>query len=876
MGMRRTTATAAIAPADGPPDRIVAGVAGTSQAPSRPLSRTSPGARLSTLTFIVAVVVFFFLSGASGLIYQVAWVRILSLIFGITVHAVSTVLAGFMAGLALGSALAGRVAPRLRHPLRAYGVVECAIGATGVLTPWAFGWLRDVYPALNSTVEMQAAAWSGSAFLGGLAFWLPGIVRFAVAFGILLVPTTLMGATLPIMLKSSLVQGQSLGRSVSVLYAINTFGAIAGTVGAGFYLIAGYGIQASIRTAAALNVAIGVAALLLSFVVGRAVAGRTVDETASRGRDQGMTARAVAPARTRPLLSEWRLSEWRRPWPGRTVVVALAFGVSGLCALGYEVIWFRLLSLFAFDNSTYAFTVMLSTVLFGIATGSYVITPLMGRLARRINWWLVFAGLEWGIGILAILSITVLSNIDAVVARLTATWPNLATLTKSDDGWMLVAAGAAIVPPMFLSGMTFPVAALLYTRTSPRQVAAGAKESSTESSTENSSRRIGSLYAVNVMGAIAGSTLAGFVLLPQRASQQSLVLLAVGSVLAGALVLWVAPRRETGLWTKEGLTLAGAAALVATLRATPDMYERLQQARFPDQEVVWYREGLESTVTVVRDKEGYITLYTNSRGQARDEGPLVAFHRLLGHWPMLLHPDPQRALIVGIGGGTTSGAVAQHPNVEVDAVELSDAVIDAVRLFGHVNYYFFSLPNVHLIQNDARNHLLLSGRRYDVISGDAIRPNDAGAATLYSLEYYQLCAQALEEDGLMTQWLPPFSDFQYKLILRTFLAAFPHATLWQDGDLLIGSRSPITVDRATLEARFRNPQVRAGMEAVGVPTAGEFLSRFNATTDELRAVAGEGPVITDDRPYLEYFRSLPEDEPPDMKRYSRDVRQILR
>jgi spermidine synthase len=308
------------------------------------------------------------------------------------------------------------------------------------------------------------------------------------------------------------------------------------------------------------------------------------------------------------------------------------------------------------------------------------------------------------------------------------------------------------------------------------------------------------------------------------------------------------------------------------------MYERLQPARFPGKEVVWYREGLESTVTVVRDPaDGFITLYTNARGQARDEGPLVAFHRLLGHWPMLLHPRPERALIVGIGGGATAGAVAIHPGVHLDAVELSDAVIDAVRLFGHVNYRFYDRPNVDLIQNDARNHLLLSGRTYHVISGDAIRPNDAGAATLYSLEYYQLCAAALEEDGLMTQWLPPFSDFQYKLILRTFLAAFPHVTLWQDGDLLIGSKSPITIDRATLEARYQNnPQIRESMAATGVTTADEFVRRFNAGTDELRAFVGDGPVITDDRPYLEYFRSLPESEPPDVKRFSRDTRQVLR
>ncbi len=440
---------------------------------------------------------------------------------------------------------------------------------------------------------------------------------------------------------------------------------------------------------------------------------------------------------------------------------------------------------------------------------------------------------------------------------------------------MLLAAFVAIVPPMFLSGMTFPVASLLYT--GGDGTPSGTPDGGDGRRDGDSSRRVGTLYAANVVGAILGSTLAGFVLLPQLASQRSLVLLSVGSVLAGALVLWAAPRRSLGLLARGALTIAGGAVLLWATRVTPDMYERLQPARFPGKEVVWYREGLESTVTVVRDPaDGFITLYTNARGQARDEGPLVAFHRLLGHWPMLLHPRPERALIVGIGGGATSGAVAVHPGVHLDAVELSDAVIDAARLFGHVNHEFYSLPNVDLVQNDARNHLLLSGRRYSVISGDAIRPNDAGAATLYSLEYYQLCAAALEEDGLMTQWLPPFSDYQYKLILRTFLAAFPHATLWQDGDLLIGSKSPITVDRAALEARLRHPQVREDLAGAGIGGADEFLRRFNASTEELRVVAGEGPVITDDRPYLEYFRSLPVDEPPDMKRYSRDTRQVLR
>lgn len=819
------------------------------------------------MLFLAAIAVFFFVSGASGLIYQVVWVRILSLTFGVTVHAVSMVLAGFMAGLALGSYVAGRLADRLSRPLVAYGLVECAIGATALLTPHAFAALSDTYPVLNRAVELQTTAWASVGLGGHVAAWLPGALRLLLAFGILLVPTTLMGATLPVILRSPQVRRGSLGRSVSLLYAVNTFGAIAGTVAAGFYLISGYGIQASVRIAAALNLAVGASALMLSLW-------RQVSSPSSEAPPPAMALPAAAAA-SQALASAQ---------PERLRIVYLAFGVSGLCALGYEVIWFRLLSLFV-ESSTYAFSIMLAMVLLGIAAGSYILGPVVSRFEGRADWWLIFAALEWGIALCVVLSVTVLGRISEIVGQLSAV-PGLSVIAALEDGWVILAAFAAIVPAMALSGMTFPVAAVLY--------ATGATETS---------RRVGSLYASNVLGAIFGSLLAGFVLIPALGSQRSLLILAAGSAVAGAAVLWASPRtphkfagdpplhpgarhsplvaRRSSLaapgWLRKlALTAAGAALFAAAAQLTPDMYRYLLPGRFPDKEILWYREGLENSVTVVRDVEGYITLHTNYRGQARDEPALIRFHRLLGHMPMLLHPAPQRVLIVGIGGGATSGAVALHPGALVDAVELSDAVIEGARLFAHVNYRFFDLPNVRIRQADARNHLLLSGRRYDVISGDAIRPNDAGAATLFSLEYYRLAAQALEDDGLMTQWLPPFSDYQYRLILRTFLAAFPHATLWQDGDVLIGSKRPITVDGAELGVRFQQPQVRTALAAVGLVGPDEFLRRFNAATEELRAVAGQGPLITDDRPSIEYFRSLPKDDPPDTRAYSRDVRAILR
>ncbi|MCS7001655.1 MAG: fused MFS/spermidine synthase, partial [Dehalococcoidia bacterium] len=579
------------------------------------------------------------------------------------------------------------------------------------------------------------------------------------------------------------------------------------------------GVLGSIHVAATINIVIGVAALALATIVNMLESGKTTGISQS--------------------------------------AVFVAFGLSGLFGLAYEVIWFRLLSMF-FENLTYSFTIMLASVLFGIAVGSYVLMPLLGFARRWVNWWIVFAALQFAIGLCAVLSMSVLSNIEAAVAFLSGFAP-LGFIQQWEDATIILAAVAAISPAMFFSGMTFAVATVLYVGDQERH-----------------GRQVGTLYAANLIGSIAGSLIAGFYLLPVLSSQRSLILLATGSALMGALVLWLAPRASTHWLFKLGLTVLGGVVFYGVVARAPDLVHNVLEARFPGHEVLYYREGLESSVTVVRNPaDNYITLYTNSRGQARDEPGLVTFHRLLGHIPALVHPNPTKALIVGIGGGATAGALAMYPGMQVDAVELSDAVIEAQGFFAHTNYAFFTLPNVRVRQNDARNFLSLTTTKYDIVSGDAIRPNDAGSATLYSLEYYRTVANALSDNGVMTQWLPPFSEYQYAMVLRTFLRAFPYVTLWQNGDLAIGSKSPIIIDQAIVTARMADPRIKPYLDEAGITSPADFFSRFNAATDELRARVGDGPIITDDRPYIEYFRQLPKDGPPTMN-YSRDIRPIFK
>jgi spermidine synthase len=547
-------------------------------------------------------------------------------------------------------------------------------------------------------------------------------------------------------------------------------------------------------------------------------------------------------------------------------VVFWAFGLSGFLSLAYEVVWSRALAMF-FNSSIYAFTVMLSTVLLGIAVGSWAINPFM---RRRWNWLVVFAVLELLVALSAVLSIVTLSEMYPITGWMQSV-PGLRRILSTDLRFMAMVSFLAIFPPMFLLGMTFPVAARIY--------AADAADAG---------RRIGAIYSANVFGAIFGSVVAGFLLVPHLGSQGSLVLLAVGNFLIGVALLWVAPN------VTPRLRLVGTAApLVALLglaALAPAMYPNIFAGReewlrtrpfvpedsFCAGKTVWYEESLENTVSVAVTPDNIRCLFTNSRGQTNSDPGLVRYHRLIGHFGMVLHPNPKDVLVVGLGGGATPGGASQWENARVDVVELSEGVVNAAPWFKDENYDLLNLPNVHLRVDDGRNYLLLTDRRYDVVTADIIRPNDAGAANLYSAEYYRLVRNVLRDDGLMVQWLAPFSEYQYKLLMRTFLSVFPHVTLWSNGDLLVGSKSPIKVDPALLATKFRPSRAASALAEVGLTDAQQVLDMYNADKPELMAVAGDGPLITDNFPYIEYFRSLPKDGQPDVGAYSHNVEEVLK
>ena len=773
--------------------------------------RTTTGSRL----LLCALVVLFFFSGACALVYQVLWLRTLGWVFGVTVYAASAVWAMFMVGLALGSGVAGFVADRVRNPLRWFGVTEALIGVTAFATPAVLGRLQQafvsVYPSLPHSLAALTAA------------------RLAIAFAILIVPTALMGATLPLVMRASSFKTSALGHQVGLLYGSNAAGAIVGTIAAGLYLIPQRGIHGTFLVAAGLNLLVGLSAIALSMAAGGLPATSRPDSSG-----ESADTRVTETARSGDL-TERRLR-----------IILGVFTVSGMVSMALEVVWFRMLTLFL-RPTVYGFAVMLAMILAGISSGSFIVTPILNR---RVRWMAVLAGLELAIGIGIVLSFRPLVYLPTLSDRLT---PLLTPFLPGYLGYPIAGAFLAILPVALLMGLAFPIGLYAWASAGP---AAG---------------RIGVFYACNVTGAIVGSLAAGFVMLPQLGSRTSLVLLASFSFATGLALL-----AASGLSHVRRAAIAVIASLVfaAAIAFSPDPFVQFVAQRYPGQRIVWQEEGVEATVVVHQNRGDELTLTINGNHQASTDATTAYIHRRIGHLPMALHPAARDALVIGLGGGATAGAVSVHDGTDVDVVELAGAVVRGARFFESINYGVLSRPNVHLRVDDGRNYMLLTPRRYDVITADVIHPIFAGSGNLYSVEYFQLMRRVLKPGGMVLQWVAG-TDAEYKTIARTFLSVFPGTTVWVDGGLLVGSVEPLRLRRSDFDWKLSVPGRARGLHDLNVETFDRLLAAFTAGPDELRAFVGSGPLLTDDRPLVEYFLSLPRDRDVDLSTLKGDVRRYV-
>jgi len=781
----------------------------------------------------MALAILFFGSGVCALIYQLLWLRMMGWVFGVTVYAASTVWASFMAGLAVGSLAAGAIGDRVRHPLRWFGVTELLIGATALATPAILAELQTIYVALYPSLPRALPALT--------------VTRLAIALLVLIVPTTLMGATLPLVIKGSEARGGSLGAHLGVLYGSNAIGAIVGTMAAGLYLIPGLGIHSTFLAAAAVNLAVGTGALALSGVA------PPHDSRHNRSREPLSLSEPVPPKLAERHASEGGLTD------RQLLVVIAVFTMSGVISLAIEVVWFRVLTLFL-RPTVYGFAVMLATILTGIALGSYVVTPL---LERRLRWLSILAGLELAVGVAIVLSFRPLAYLPDLSNRLS---PALSQVMPAYLVFPIAGSLLAIFPTALLMGLAFPIGLRLWARggRDPAVPASGRSEEST-------ARRVGTFYSLNVAGAIAGSLAAGFFLLPILGSRAAIILLGTLAFVSGLALLWISELKTPG---RVAIGLTASAVFGAAAWLSPDAFVQFVEQRYRRQEIVWREEGVEATVVVHRAANNELSLTVNGNHEASTGGVMTYVHRRIGHLPMALHPFARTALVIGMGGGATAGAVSVHDGVDVDIVELAGAVVRGARFFETINYGVLSRPNVHLRVDDGRNYLMLTRRRYDIVTADVIHPIFAGSGNLYSREYFQLIRQVLNPGGLVLQWAAG-TEAEYKSIARTFLSVFPETTVWVDGSLLVGSLEPLQLRRAEFEAKLGLPGRARGLHDLGIESFDKLVTTFVAGPDELRAYVGPGPILTDDRPLTEYFLSLSRDKNPDLSSLKGDVKRYI-
>ena len=777
------------------------------------------------------VYIFFFISGTCGLIYEVLWCRQLGLVFGNTVQSLSAVLTAFMGGLAIGSYAAGRLCHRLQRPLLAYGVLELGIGLYCAALPWIFS---DQGPLLP-LYRMLYGETGGN----GLA-----TVRFAISFGLLLFPTLLMGASLPVLSHFLIRSNRNFGPTVGMLYSVNTAGAVLGSMAAGFILLPEFGKIATNTFAVACNCLLGIMAIILGW--------KTHGAALFPGNEP------------EPVLSDVENNKVKdnEIRPSVLKITVLTFGVTGFAAMATQIGWTRAISL-ATGSSTYAFSLIVSVFILGLSLGGFWAAKAVACVMDPVA---MLAKVLLLVGLLS-MAIAALLGFGPLFFFFLLAW-------GSQSNWGILLAAEAlgiallIIAPTVLMGAILPLTMRIASRNSV-----------------NAGRTVGSIYAINTFGAILGSLLGGLVLLPIFQIQRTLEIMALLYVVPGLLLFmnctgwkvkktrWVAsttsallllsvfisPRWDPMLMSSGIYLLRDRARLNAAREfRIMDALPNPGQGR----ELLYYKEGAAATVAVIRIGNE-LSMSVGGKPDATSHGDMPT-QISLTLVPEILHAQgPEEVLVIGLGSGVSAGcALAPDTIKRVDVVEMSPEIVEASEFFQPFNTLTYIgkrmvTPKVELLINDGRNHLLLSSRKYDVIASEPSNPWMAGVGNLFTKEAFALARSRLKPGGIMCQWIHGYAldvaDFYS--IIRTFGEVFPQFQLWcvNRGDfLLVGSDSELRIPIAQLQARLSQLPIRRWLERVHFDTEHEFLACFLSNGNVLRDVSTNSKLHTDDNMLLEF------------------------
>ncbi len=719
----------------------------------------------------------FALSGCSALIYEIVWYQLLQLAIGSTAVSLGVLLATFMGGLCLGSI----GLPRLRlsgiNPLRVYAALELGIGIFGILVLFAFPFIDRVYVA-------------------AVGYGLPGMLLRALMAVVCMLPATvLMGASLPAIVRWV----ERTPRGVSwwgLLYGGNTVGAVIGCLAAGFYLLRLYDVAVATYAAVAINFAVAAVSYALA---ARAPAESVASEPAEN---------AAAP-----------VDSPDSQWP-----IYLAIALSGMCALGAEVVWTRLLGMML-GATVYVFSIILAVFLIGLALGSAAGSWLLRRINPRLalGWCQILLALAVGWTAYAI-------------SQELPYWPAL----LNTGPWKTLALNMArclyaILPAALLWGASFPFA-----------FAAAAP------SGKESGRLVGGVYAANTLGAIAGALIVSLALVPWIGTQQTQRVLVLLSWVGAAAVLAPYARRYRSQPVALGLTVSlVVAGLVAwRVQKIPGeliAYGRRVQTAMDRSNILYTAEGRNSSVAISIGQDGSLEVDVNGHVEATNEPFDMKLQRMVGHLPALLHPNPKSVLGIGFGAGVSAGTFTRYPGIQKITVCEIEPVIPptTTKYFGQENYRVMLDPRTHIVYDDARHFMRTTTEKFDIIASDPLDVFVKGTAALYSKEYFETVKQHLNPGGMFTLYVPLYETdlATIKSEVATFLEVFPNGTIWANTRLgegydmvFMGQAESLKINLDEVHQRFARAdyaKVAESLRDIGVNSPIDLLATYAGQRSDL-------------------------------------------
>jgi spermidine synthase len=738
---------------------------------------------------------------------------------GNTTLSITTVLTVFMGGLALGSYVGGRIIDRRKDMLRIFSLLEGAVGIYCLQLPWL----------INATKPLYHCFYSSTSF-ATLTF-----IRFVLCGLIILVPTTLMGATLPVLSRFLAGWSGRVGGAVGRLYAVNAVGAAIGAFCTGFVFIVSLGVTRTIYLACMLNFLVSAIAYLLHRKT------RNIPSLAHEVTNK-------PPA---------HVAQARKPLPiivyGRTAMYAvlIGYGLSGFAALVYEIAWTRALSLLM-GSSVYAFSMMLAAFILGLAIGSITYARFADRVRDPMR---ALALMEAGISLSALAVVPLLGSMPFFMTGLVSRMGSQFWLLHWTEFVLIV---LIVLVPTTLMGAAFPLACRLCAQVCQRV-----------------GRGVGTVYAYNTLGSILGSFLGGFLLIPVLGTERTILAMVAVNAMVGAAFLFLsrstAPLRRGIMAGVSIILIAVGIAFVPVwnvaemtsgpaidgMRLAKDVAQDPQQLRemARQRDVIFDREDSTTTVTVEKYADGQMVLRVNGKPDASSSTDLPT-QLMLAHVPMLLQENPRQVLVIGLASGITLGSASLYPAAGLDCVEISPAMTEACHCFDAYNHNVLADPRVHIVVSDGRNHVALTDKHYDVIISEPSNPWIAGIADLFTVEYFRLCRDRLTDKGVACIWLDTYHMRleTFQSVVRTFHSVFPNMTIWYvRGDtLLVGFKTAPSIPLKQLARRIDDPKIKEDLKRIGISSVSDFLGCLLMGSTAAGAFAQDGLLNTDDNAMLEF------------------------